>query len=273
MTRTSQWLCALATALAACSSTIGDPLEVEQASGLRDAGGDGDGDGDGDGNAPGDGDSPIDRPAPGPDSGFAAADADAWIVAAVQPDGDCVVAYDNPIVPIGLYDLGNGDPGPGCNKSYRVTLQLASAGRDVLELHDAQITLMDLEQRTIVFNRDAQQLANPLSFIGTRILLPPAESDRTTHGVITVDLIPAAYAAQLDAFDGQQILAEIRLNVTGGSGSRVSIPAFVYPIDLCIGCLSICLTSLEDQNLDDVYGDDCTDNAAADGRLCIDADC
>jgi hypothetical protein len=200
-------------------------------------------------------------------------------VAAMSPDPLCEVTVDGSIVPVGSFDITSGATPDtnGCDAPYRVHLSVASINREIVMIEGAEVALLTLDRRPIVFNRSGGvTLPNPFDFTGSRTLLPPADEDSTTQGIVTVDVIPRHYTEELSGFTGNQILAEIRLNATNRDGEPIAIAPFLYPIDICVGCMSLCLArDVTDSTLDpeDVYGDLCADNAGADGRICIDPDC
>ena len=74
---------------------------------------------------------------------------------------------------------------------------------------------------------------------------------------------------------GSAVLPALRTAFTIG-GVDIDFRPFTFPIQLCMGCLYRCMQAdVVDEGLDpiEVYGDECPDNAGADGRLCIDPDC
>jgi hypothetical protein len=93
-------------------------------------------------------------------------------------------------------------------------------------------------------------------------------------------VIPIDYAAQLDdggdRFVGAQILAEIQIFGTTTGDVDIDFKPFVYPIELCDGCLHVCRQrDIRDKMRDeeDFIGQMCNDNSGIDGRVCIDPDC
>lgn len=212
------------------------------------------------------------------DAGVSAAPYEAFSIAAVSPNAACEVSPDGPLVPIGLFDVASGAAADSesCDDPYRIHLVVANAGEDIVQVLGTRVRLLSRDQRPIVFNREEQELPNPFDFTSTTTLLPPDEGEAATRGFITVEVIPAAYAQQLDRYDGTQILAEITVDARDASDAVVAVPTFFYPIDLCVGCLSVCLNAdVVDQSIDpaEIYGDSCPDDSGQDGRMCIDPDC
>jgi hypothetical protein len=105
--------------------------------------------------------------------------------------------------------------------------------------------------------------------------LSPATGNDASIGVVAVDLIPTAYAPELDTFVGDRIVAQVQISGTTTTGTDVSFSPFTYPIDICDGCLSICQSILDREMKGrlDIVGNQCDDNAGMDDRLCIDPNC
>jgi len=102
----------------------------------------------------------------------------------------------------------------------------------------------------------------------------PAEGAELSTAVAFVEAIPAAYAEQLGDFADQQIFAKVSFYGTTTGEKDYDVPPFQYPITLCDGCLVACRSSFPDSSSQaEIYGSDCPDDAAADGRICFDPDC
>lgn len=216
----------------------------------------------------------------------------AFVTFNVEPDQSCTTSPDigaNRFIPIGLFDVSDGAKAntTGCRDSYVLNLlvnsylrsnsdeTLGRAEPNILQINSAEVRLMALDRRTIVFNRGDQVLPNPF-LVTTNNSLEPANGDTATKGIAAVEAIPIAYAQQLEGFDGKQILAEVQIFGTTTGDTDIDFKPFVYPINICVGCASICLMEdVTDLKLEpeDIYGDSCPDNRGADGRVCIDIDC
>jgi hypothetical protein len=204
----------------------------------------------------------------------------AFISAHVAPDEDCIVSAEgSPQLAIGSFDVSsgfNGDDG-NCNTGYRVNLLTYSClqgANDTLQLHSAEVLLKVPSGETILFDRLDPPLPNPFLVVGNSTIFPMRD-DGPSSGVITIEAIPTAYAEQLDDFDGQQVHAEIRVYGTTVGGSDVDLNPFLYPIEICDGCLTLCVAAIPpDATADEIYGEGvCRDNASADGRICVDTSC
>jgi hypothetical protein len=214
----------------------------------------------------------------------------AYVSVNVPPDGECVTSPTSEVfLPRGTYDISPGADG-ACANPYVLNLvvnsnlrqnQRASTGRaepNVLQLHSAEVRLMDVEKNTLELVRTAggetTVLPNPFR-VTTGNSLPPTQGtdSEPTRGLASLEAIPLDYAPFLEAYAGGQILAEVQVFGTTLGDVDVDVKPFVYPIRICDGCLTRCLGDIPVDVLPDVYGDLCADNVAADGRICVDPDC
>ncbi len=196
-----------------------------------------------------------------------------YIIAATPPEADCSVsAQSDAIMANGVFDIDQG-AGGACDSPYRVNFRFASYEPGVLQLYGTQVTLRDTRQRAIIFDQTIPPLPNPFESVSSRTVLPPDEGGHV-EGVLQIELVPSAYGAQLSMFEGQQLLAEINVLARDADGHAVDFQPFIFPIDICDRCLAVCLADLPpDLDTAEIYGDQCPDNAGADGRICIDPDC
>jgi hypothetical protein len=215
----------------------------------------------------------------------------AFVTNHLVPDEECVVSNEqgaNPFLAQGLYDVSSGFNGARgtCDSPYTLNLLVNSflrpntdvglgrAEPNVLLLHSAEVRLMDISRATIAFDRSATPLPNPF-LVTTNGSLFPSDGDEPSTAVAFVETIPTAYAEQLDEFDGLQILAEVQIFGTTTGDVDVELKPFVYTIQICDGCLTLCgaCIPVEDSD-DDIYGEGvCRNNASADGRVCVDRAC
>lgn len=204
----------------------------------------------------------------------------------LMPDADCIfdASPGTTFYPAGLYDLERrtDDASDACDQPYRVhLLAMASfepdagagtaVGDAVLQIHSASVELMTSERKPIAFDAVAPPLPNPFLVTTSNTLALTPNGEMAT-AIAAVEAIPLAYAAQLTPFVGSQILAEIRLLGTTTGDEDLDFRPFVYPIELCAGCLIVCETDLPAPR-DEVLGDGCADQAGADGRICIESGC
>jgi len=224
----------------------------------------------------------------------------AYVSFIVPPGADCVVPVSaTKFIPIGQYDISRAGkkiamdgvkasalPDSRCSKPYIMAMLVNSSlkqsakvaiGRaepNVLQITSAEVHLMTGKKETILFNRKGSELRNPFTVTANNTLRPASGSEPSV-GVVAVEAIPVGYAEQLNTFSDSQILAEVQIFGTTLGGVDIDFKPFVFPIRLCSGCLTECATDLVAMDISaaDVYGDNCPDNAGADGRVCIDPDC
>ena len=210
---------------------------------------------------------------------------EAFVTQNLAPDSQCIIEASEAatVLPSGLYDIasanyaGSTRPCPG---SYRVALLVNSCltGADnILQIHSAEVRLKLREggtnDPTIRFDRNGNVLPNPFRVDSNSSIFPVSEAEQPSSSVAFVEAIPNAYAEQLDDFTGQQLLAEITMFGTTTGDRDIELPTFVYPIDICDSCLMACQSSFPGLSSEEIHGDSCPDNAAADGRICVDPDC
>lgn len=218
----------------------------------------------------------------------------AFVTYNLVPSQNCTVTPQNTgnkFFPVGRYDISPGGKGLGtaCAHSYVVNLlvnsylrpnsdmTLGRAEPDVLQLHNAEVTLTNVKDEVIKFDRTKPALPNPFSVSANNSLFP-AVGNTPSIGVAAIEAIPKAYALQLDNFaqDGSQIVAHIRIFGTTTGNIDIDFKPFVYPIDICEGCLTRCESELT-KNMkmhSDILGPDtCDDNQSSDDRICFDSSC
>jgi hypothetical protein len=217
----------------------------------------------------------------------------AFVTYNIKPDSSCVYSPDATIYfGTGLYDIAESGDGDGdyCKRPYTVHLLVNSflrpnanvmigrAEPNVLQLHSAEVRLMDLSKKTLMFSDgDEGSLPNPF-LVTTSNSLFPASSTSPSTGIATVEAIPARYAPFLSSFseNNSQILAEIQIFGTTTGDVDVDFKPFTYAIEICDGCLTACADDLgigETTKREDVVGDHCDDNSGNDDRICIDPGC
>jgi hypothetical protein len=221
----------------------------------------------------------------------------AFVTFNLVPSSGCIYTPQttgNMFYPIGRYDISSGGvnktsgapPSDNCANPYLVNLlvnsylrpnndpTLGRAEPDVLQLHSAEVRLTNNKQETISFDRVTPALPNPF-LVNTANSLFPAVGSTPSTGVAAIEAIPKAYASQLDGFVGSQILAHIQIFGTTTGDIDINFKPFVYPIEICDGCLTLCQSDL-DMHMkmrSDITKDRCDDNSGSDDRVCIDPDC
>ena len=219
----------------------------------------------------------------------------AYIDFNLVPDQDCHYDPSGTVefYGVGYFDISDsGRPGKGtgnCAHSYFLHLrvnsglrsnkdqQLGRAEPNVLQVTQVEVTLMDGATGAVIdFNRGGVSLENPF-LLTTTISLEPSDGTQPGRNVAAIEAIPVAYAGLLNNFVGGQVMAEIQMYGTTLGDVNVDFKPFRYPIQICKGCLSMCVQADitdKNMNLDDVKPSGvCSDNAGYDGRVCYDPDC
>jgi len=193
----------------------------------------------------------------------------------VAPDEACLIPTEGGRnVPTGTYDIRGALQGSAaCSAGYQLAVLVESCLRgegDILQIHSAQVTLMDQSRAMIVFDRDELVLPNPF-LVTTNAVLDVMDGERA-RTIVVVDAIPPKYAAQLESFAGDSIVVELQIFGTTRGGADIDVRPFVYGIQICDGCLTVCIADIPPETpLETVYGSECPDNAGADGRICVDS--
>jgi hypothetical protein len=215
----------------------------------------------------------------------------AFVTFNIKPDSNCIYSPDstNVFFPIGLYDIsssGPGGAGDACMHPYVVHLlvnsylrpnadaMLGRAEPNILQLHSAEVRLMDINKRTLQFVQTKPPLPNPFLVTTTNSLGPSTGATPST-GIAALEAIPVAYAPYLDSFAGRQVLAEIQIFGTTTGDVDVDFKPFVYPIEICKQCLIVCKTELDAMKMTrkDFVGNHCDDDSGNDDRVCFDGSC
>lgn len=203
-------------------------------------------------------------------------------------DSSCKVSVDaDEFLAIGEYDIAGSTSAKSlfCQKSYFMHLVVNSnlkanandaTGRaepNVLVITEAEIRLVDIAQQvTIPFNKKSNELPNPFR-VKSNITLPPTTGRDPQMGEVPIEAIPVGYASQLVGYVNKQILAEVQIFGTTLGDVDIDFATFSFPIHICQGCLTRCLSEFSGASKSEIYGDACDDNAGADGRVCVDPEC
>lgn len=204
----------------------------------------------------------------------------------IAPDSECTYSPESEslFIPQGLYDISSGISDDYCDAPYIMHLLVngflrpnadINQGRaepNVLQLHSAEVRLMDISRATLLFDRADPPLPNPFLVTTSNVLFPTTSSS-PSMAIAAVEVIPTAYAPFLA--DHTQILAEVQIFGTTTGDVDVDLKPFVYTIQICDGCLTYCRGDFGDEaSMEDIYGEDvCIDNSGSDGRRCIDFGC
>jgi hypothetical protein len=217
----------------------------------------------------------------------------AYVSVALPVPQNCRVSPDSEVfMAVGSFDIAKGADYDGarkstaCQNSYYLHLLVNSnlksnaneaTGRaepNVLQIDEAEVELIDIEQQaTIGFDAKANPLPNPFR-VKVNNSLPPTTGSEPQKGVVAVETIPAGYDEQLRDYIDKQILAQVQIFGTTTGDVDIDFKPFTFPIKICEGCMTLCGGALDEgDSQTDIYGDQCPDNAGADGRVCVDATC
>lgn len=218
-------------------------------------------------------------------AGCAPEGASAYVSKNLLLDSNCEVNVDDTkFLAVGEYDIAGSTTvrSPMCQRSYYlhvvVNSQLkananAATGRaepNVLQISEAEITLVDIEQQGVI---TFKKLPNPFR-VKSNITLEPSSGTDPTQGEVPIEAIPLGYAPELTDFVGQQIMAEVKIFGTTLGDIDIDFATFEFPIHICQGCLTVCKSKVPSTaSKDDIYGDHCNDNAGADDRICVNPGC
>lgn len=162
----------------------------------------------------------------------------------------------------GEYDIAPG-VGNGCDEPYRAHFLVQNDNDGIVSVTWAQVQLHGQQHQTISFDRVRPVLPNPFTVDSSG----PIPSGR---GVVVVQVLPRAYASQLDGFVGKSLMASVILNGKSADSDPVSSNTFRLTIQICDGCKTICASNPDNASV----------NAACDGKnpgverpFCIDDGC
>ena len=213
----------------------------------------------------------------------------AYVSFNIPPDNDCTYSPSSELfISSGQFDIGTADSSEYCRQSYFLHLivnsnlksnERASTGRaepNVLQITTADVRLMDKNQGTLAFPKSRTDATADPAFpnpfrVQTANSLRPSSSNDPSMGVVAVEAIPKSYATKLTGFEGENILVEVQIYGTTTGDVDIDFRPFIYPVSICRGCLIRCMPS--DVDTSTIYGDQCADNGAQDGRVCIDPSC
>jgi hypothetical protein len=213
----------------------------------------------------------------------------AYVSYNVLLDDKCLADETAGPLAIGRYDVGAASSKADCVHSYFMNLLVNSnlkmnaqdsTGRaepDVLQVTHADIRLMDKNQATLPFVKSGGTVADPTRpnpyRVETSASLLPSMGTTPGMGIAPIEAIPKAYAAGLTKFDGDSVLLEIQLYGTTTGDIDIDFRSFLYPVSICRGCLSKCVSEGSADTLDAPILNQCDDNRAQDGFWCIDQKC
>ncbi len=220
-------------------------------------------------------------------AGCAPEGSSAYVSANIPLDEECLASDSSDVFLFaGTYDIARGGDYDStrdstyCQQSYYLHLIVNSnlksnandaTGRaepNVLQITDAEVRLVDIEQQLAIPFDGRTQLPNPFRVKANNTLPPTTGRDPQT-GVVAVEGIPVGYDEQLGDYVDKQILLEVQLfGITTGD-VEIDLKPFSFPVRICEGCLTACRSSFTaGASQADIYGDACPGHQ--DGRFCVD---
>jgi len=199
------------------------------------------------------------------------------VVGVLSPDDACIVSPDNNPIVRGEFDISES---PECTASYAVAIEIENPIRgpkprtdrpdcsiNNLQITSARITLLREDESLV----DVGDMPNPFTVTTYATVPMAASASELGMGVALVEVIPTAYRPQLRSLAeaGETIIAVMELSGETTGGQSVQLDEYRFPIDLCVGCLTLCRNSLSPEDLADLTAGICQDNSGSDGRLCI----
>ncbi len=176
----------------------------------------------------------------------------------ISPDDQCLYTTTGPAITTGYFDVAV------ANNSYQATFrfwnqlvnlsQTGTAGfpvmadPNVMLVQSLEIELRDLTGAPLALGAD---FPNPYAIPSGAVTIPSGDGMMAGEAVGTAVIIPEVYTAEIAAVAGTDatiVVAITAIGTTTGGAEVVSFP-FVFPIQLCSGCLSTCLTDEEGMNI------------------------
>jgi len=213
-------------------------------------------------------------------------------------DANCIVHAEDNGPAVGLYDVGGmhtdveGATASGCGNPYMVALRLNAhlapaildeyatregCGPGPLQVQGVRVELRDATGSPLDFG--STDLPNPFEAVTTHNHAVGAPSREGYLWLVALEAIPTAYARQLGAFVDDEVQVRLEVEATIRYGEPVPFEPFDYPVELCAGCLTVCMEAdLHTQpgtSLDTALGGQCyaPSLGGMDDRLCVDQGC
>lgn len=216
-------------------------------------------------------------------AGCAPEGSSAYVSQNIPLDNECIASPDSDVfLAVGDYDIAAAlNRTDVCRRSYFMHLLVNSnlksnandaTGRaepNVLQITDAEVRLIDVEQQALIPFDGRVELPNPFRVKANNTLPPTTGRDPQT-GVVAIEAIPVGYDEQLGDYVDKQILAEVQIFGTTLGDVDIDFKPFQFPVRICEGCLTACRGDFEEgATPDEIHGESCPDNGAQDGRLCV----
>lgn len=170
-----------------------------------------------------------------------------FITGNVSPDDMCLYKTSNPLVLRAVFDVDRPDksylfvPKYSNQMLHRESTGPFRADPNGFQVHGAEITLVDQSGATIGF----PGLPNPFTVMAGDYV-PPGTTTGPGEAIGAIDAIPQAYGDVMRAVVGDNGTISAEVQVFGETNGGYSVDGITYqlPINLCAGCLRICLSAL-----------------------------
>jgi len=171
----------------------------------------------------------------------------------IDPDDQCIIASAGAARTSGVLDVGI--PGNRYDAAFRYINQLVNlsqtgtsgipimADPNSIHVQSVEVELRDIGNVPLAL----AGLPNPFTIPAGSIVVPSGDGMSGGESLGSAQIIPAAYVGELAAVagtDGQVVVAVTAIGTTLGGAEVVSNP-FIFPIQLCSGCLTACLMDAE----------------------------
>ncbi len=184
-------------------------------------------------------------------AGCAPGDPGLMVGGAVGPNETCVVDPANPRLTRGALDVA------AARVSYTLypavfsqLINLSSRGAppradpNVVNLSRAEVELRDSNGAPFLLGA----LPNPFTVPATGFI-PSSDGTAASVGLGAAQIIPPAYGEELRGIGEATIVASLRMIGVTAGGAELAASEFLWPIDICTGCLFACVRNDEEEAL------------------------
>lgn len=168
----------------------------------------------------------------------------------IDPDDQCVYAIGGIARTIGYFDVGV--PNNSYEAAFRFLNQLMNlsqsgvagfppmADPNVIQVQALEVEIRDIGNRPLAFFDGA----NPFTVPVGGVAVPSGDGMQAGEGLGFAQIIPPVYAADLGEVAGTDAMIVVSVRAIGrtAGGAEVVSDEFIFPVQLCSGCLSVCLT-------------------------------
>ncbi len=166
----------------------------------------------------------------------------------IAPDDSCTYTTNGSARTIGYLDVSV--PGNSYEAEFRYLNQLISlaqsgvsgfpvmADPNVMHVEALEIEIRDIGNAPLAFGGP-----NPFTVPAGSVAIASGDGMQAGEGLGGAQIVPAAYVAELGALAGTDAMIVVAVKAIGrtAGGAEVVSDEFIYPIQLCSGCLLACL--------------------------------